>query len=58
MKPQIPSSNIQRNSNHQVPNYLRDDSLKFDAWSFSGAWMLGLGASASFVLGAFSALNL
>jgi hypothetical protein len=44
MKLQIPSSNIQGNSNRQASNNFRAGCLKFEAWSFSGAWMLVLGA--------------
>jgi hypothetical protein len=58
MNLQIPSSNLQRNSKQQTPNNPRDVILKFDAWSFTGAWMLVLGAYATLVLGAYSVLNL
>jgi hypothetical protein len=42
-KSQAPTSKHQRNSKLQIPKS-RVVSLKFGAWSFSGAWMLELGA--------------
>src|SRR5438067_3100527 len=43
-KLQIPSTKLQRNSKHQAAKTRQRRSL-FGAWSFSGAWMLVLGAS-------------
>jgi hypothetical protein len=46
MKLQIPSSNIQRNTKFKSPDQpTRDKPLELGAWSFSGAWLLVLGAS-------------
>jgi hypothetical protein len=44
-KLQIPSANIQRIFNHQARN--AGGCLGLEVWSFSGAWMLVLGASKS-----------
>jgi hypothetical protein len=45
MKLQTPSSNIQRSTKFQASNnYSRHRRLEVGAWSFSGAWMLALGA--------------
>jgi hypothetical protein len=44
MKHQIPSSNIQRISKHQAPMRAAEFGLDVEVWSFSGAWMLVLGA--------------
>jgi hypothetical protein len=45
MKLQIPSSNIQRSTKPQAPNnHFHQRRFYVDVWSFTGAWMLGLGA--------------
>jgi hypothetical protein len=44
MKLQIPSAKLQRNFNHQAPSLVLAAVLVFEIWSFSGAWMLVLGA--------------
>jgi hypothetical protein len=41
-KLQAPSSNLQRNSKNQTLNRLATTVLRFEVWSFSGAWMLDL----------------
>jgi hypothetical protein len=47
-KLQIPSSKLQRNSKSQTPNKSAVAlALVLEAWSFSGAWMLVLGAFTS-----------
>src|SRR5882724_299783 len=43
-KLQIPSTKLQGNSKHQAPK-AQQRVLLFGAWSFSGAWILMLGAS-------------
>jgi hypothetical protein len=45
MKDQAPNTNIQRNIKFQAPNnHSHHHCLDVGAWSFSGAWMLVLGA--------------
>jgi hypothetical protein len=45
MNHQIPSSNIQQSAKPQAPNnHSLQRRLDVEAWSFSGAWLLGLGA--------------
>src|SRR2546423_7557979 len=48
-KLQIPSSNIQRNSKLQFSKMGPRITLMFGYWSFSGAWMLELGAFRRFL---------
>jgi hypothetical protein len=56
MKPHVPSSNIQRNSEPQVPNPKpRRFDLFAGAWNFSGAWCLMLGAFLSLAFTACAA---
>src|SRR6266550_2821037 len=43
-KPQIPRFKPQRNFKLQTRNHAPNRRLKFGFWSFSGAWMLVLGA--------------
>jgi hypothetical protein len=51
MKLQYPSSNIQRITNPQAPNIERRRfGLNIGAWSFSGAWVLVLGACLTLAL--------
>jgi hypothetical protein len=51
-----PNSNIQAPEKQQEPsaNSLRVLLLMFEAWNFSGAWMLVLGAFCPYFFGAFS----
>jgi hypothetical protein len=51
-----PNSKHQAPEKHQKPsiNNLRVLSLVFEAWNFSGAWMLGFGAFCPYLFGAFS----
>ncbi len=45
MKLQIPSTKLQRNIKRQSPDRGRAPfDLEIEIWSFSGAWMLVLGA--------------
>lgn len=55
MKHHIPSSNIQRNTKPQAPSHhSHQRCLAVGAWSFSGAWLLVLGAFLSLVLSSCS----
>jgi DNA-binding beta-propeller fold protein YncE len=46
-KLQVPSTKLQRNTKFQAPGWGSSSYLKFDAWSFFGAWCLVLGVFAS-----------